>query len=39
MKTSLDSKENSRVSMAITVDNKRIGDLETKIQAVYETWE
>ena len=25
--------------MSITVDNKRIGDLETKIQAVYESWE
>jgi hypothetical protein len=25
--------------MSITVDNKKIGDLETKIQAVYEAWE
>jgi hypothetical protein len=25
--------------MSITVDNKKIGDLESKIQTVYETWE
>jgi hypothetical protein len=25
--------------MSISVDNKRVGDLETKIQAVYESWE
>ena len=27
MKTALDSRENPRTSMAITIDNKRIGDL------------
>lgn len=25
--------------MSITVDNKKIGDLESKIQTVYDTWE
>ena len=39
MKQTLDSRENPKTSMSITIDNKRIGDLETKIQAVYETWE
>jgi hypothetical protein len=39
LKMSLDSKDNIRTSMSITVDNKKIGDLETKIQAVYEAWE
>lgn len=39
MKQCLDSKENIRTSMSITVDNKKIGDLESKIQTVYETWE
>jgi hypothetical protein len=39
LKMSLDSKENVRTSMSITVDNKKIGDLETKIQAVYDAWE
>jgi len=31
LKMSLDSKDNIRTSMSITVDNKKIGDLETKI--------
>jgi uncharacterized beta-barrel protein YwiB (DUF1934 family) len=31
--------DNVRTSMSITVDNKKIGDLETKILAVYEAWE
>lgn len=31
LKQSLDSKENIRTSMSITVDNKKIGDLEAKI--------
>lgn len=39
LKQSLDSKENIRTTMSITVDNKKIGDLEMKIQAVYEAWE
>jgi len=39
LKMSLDSKDNVRTSMSITVDNKKIGDLETKILAVYEAWE
>lgn len=39
MKQTLDSKENPKSSMSITIDNKRIGDIETKIQAVYESWE
>jgi len=25
--------------MSITVDNKKIGDLESKIKTVYDTWE
>jgi hypothetical protein len=25
--------------MSITIDNKKIGELEQKIQTVYETWE
>ena len=24
--------------MSITIDNKRIGDLESKISTIYETW-
>jgi len=39
LKQSLDSKENIRTSMTITVDNKKIGDIEAKIQAVHEVWE
>jgi len=39
LKQSLDSKENIRTTMSITVDNMRIGDIEAKIQAVYEAWE
>jgi hypothetical protein len=39
MKQCLDSKESIRTSMSITVDNKKIGELESKIQTVYETWE
>jgi hypothetical protein len=39
LKMCLDSKDNVRTSMSITVDNKKIGDLETKILAVYEAWE
>lgn len=39
LKQSLDAKENIRTSMSITVDNKKIGDLESKINTVYETWE
>ena len=39
LKQSLDSKENIRTSMTITIDNKKIGDIESKIQAVYEAWE
>ena len=31
MKQCLDSKDNPKASMSITIDNKRIGDLETKI--------
>ena len=39
LKQSLDSKENIRTSMTITIDNKKIGGIESKIQAVYEAWE
>lgn len=39
LKQSLDSRENAKTSMTITVDNKKIGDLESKVQTVYETWE
>ena len=39
LKQSLDSRENIRTSMSITIDNKKIGDLEQKINAVYEVWE
>ncbi len=39
MKQRLDSKDNMRTSMSITVDNKKIGELESKIHNVYETWE
>jgi len=39
LKQCLDNKENVRTSMSITIDNKKIGDLESKINTVYETWE
>jgi hypothetical protein len=41
MKQSLDlgSKENPTTSMSITVDNKKIGDLELKMNTVYQKWE
>ena len=41
MKRSLDSDavENATTAMSITVDNKKIGDLELKMQTVCNTWE
>jgi hypothetical protein len=41
MKRSLDSDavENATMAMSITVDNKKIGDLELKMQTVCQTWE
>ena len=39
LKQSLDSKENVKTSMSISVDNKKIGELEFKINQVFETWE
>jgi len=41
MKQSLDSNsvDNCTTSMSITIDNKKIGELESKIRTVYQTWE
>ena len=41
MKRALDSNapENATTAMSITVDNKKIGDLELKMQTIYQTWE
>lgn len=41
MKRSLDSNanDNATTAMSITIDNKKIGDLEHKMQTIYESWE
>ena len=41
MKKSLDSgaEENATTAMSITIDNKKIGDLEQKMETIYQTWE
>jgi len=41
MKRSLDSgaEENATTAMSITIDNKKIGDLEQKMETIYQTWE
>jgi len=38
MKSVVDSEDSVTTSMCITVDNKKIGELESKIQKVTETW-
>lgn len=39
LKQRLDAKDNVLTSMSITVDNKKIGELQQKMQTVFETWE
>lgn len=41
MKRTLDSDapENASTAMSITIDNKKIGDLELKMETIYKTWE
>jgi hypothetical protein len=41
MKRTLDNSapENASTAMSITIDNKRIGDLESKMETIYSTWE
>lgn len=41
MKRSLDSNADSNptTAMSITVDNRKIGELEEKMQTIYNTWE
>lgn len=34
-----DAADNATTAMSITVDNKKIGDLEHKVQTIYHTWE
>ena len=38
MKATLDSQAAVTTAMSITVDNKKIGDLETKIRSVTNRW-
>jgi len=38
MKSVVDSEDSVTTSMCITVDNKKIGELESKIQKITETW-
>jgi hypothetical protein len=38
MKSTLDSADSPSTTMTITVDNKKIGDLEEKIRLVTHTW-
>ena len=38
MKSTLDSADSPNTTMTITVDNKKIGDLEEKIRIVTNTW-
>jgi hypothetical protein len=41
MKRTLDSSaaDNASTAMSITIDNKKIGDLEQKMQTIYDSWE
>ena len=41
MKRTLDSNaaDNATTAMSITIDNKKIGDLEQKMQTIYDSWE
>ena len=41
MKRTLDANaiDNASTAMSITIDNRKIGDLEMKMQTIYETWE
>lgn len=34
-----DASENATTAMSITIDNKRLGDLEQQMETVYRTWE
>ena len=34
-----DAPENASTAMSITIDNKKIGDLEQKMETIYQTWE
>ena len=38
MKSVVDSEDSVTTSMCITIDNKKIGELESKIQKITETW-
>jgi hypothetical protein len=38
MKSVLDSEDSVTTSMCITIDNKKIGDLETKMHKITNTW-
>ena len=38
MKTTIDAEDSPTASMCITVDNKKIGELEEKIRKITETW-
>ena len=38
MKTTTDSEDCPKTSMCITVDNKKIGEMEAKIQQIDEQW-
>ena len=38
MKTTLDSEDSVTTSMCISVDNRKIGDLEHQIQKISATW-
>lgn len=39
MKSRIDQKDMPSTVMSITIDNKKIGDIEDKIDIVYSTWE
>ena len=39
LKSGVDSSVTAQTSMSITIDNKKIGELESKIDQVYSTWE
>jgi hypothetical protein len=34
-----DAPDNASTAMSITIDNRKISDLELKMQTIYETWE
>lgn len=38
MKTTIDSEDAPTASMCITIDNKKIGDIEEKVRKITETW-